>query len=149
MVNYSIKTLYPLYAPRNLAVLALLITSACSTVIEGSSQKISVNTVPEGASCVLRSNDDVIGEVASTPAVVTVQKSKYDIVVECTKDGYLKGRNKDHADYAISSFGNMVFGQFGVVGSMMDNATGAGNKYDSQVFVELEKSPEQQQMAAA
>ncbi len=126
---------------RSFALIALFLTSACSTVMEGSNQKIAVNSVPEGASCILKANDEVVGEVSQTPATVIVAKSKYDIVVECTKDGYLKGKNKNHSDYAISGITNAVFGQFGVMGSMVDNASGAGNKYDSKVFVELEKAP--------
>ena len=131
---------------RLLIIASLILTSACSTVMEGSSQKISVNSIPSGAECTLRSNDEIIARVNSTPETLTVSKSKYDIIVECEKQGYQKGKAKNHSDYAISSIGNMVFGQFGVVGNLFDSATGAGNKYDSQVFVELEKLPQIQQM---
>jgi len=117
--------------------------------MEGGSQKIAVSSNPPGAYCVLKSNDDIIGAVESTPATITVKKSKYDIIVECSKEGYQKNKGRNHSDYAISSVGNMVFGQFGVIGSILDNESGAGNKYDSQIVVELEKNPAFNQLAAA
>jgi hypothetical protein len=123
------------------AMLILLLNAACSTVVEGRSQKIAITTEPAGAQCVLKSNDNVISIVTQTPAVIDVQKSKYDIVVECTKEGYNKGKAKNHSDYAISGLGNMALWHLSFVGNMIDSATGAGNKYDGQVFVELEKAP--------
>jgi hypothetical protein len=98
---------------------------------------------------VVKSNEDVLGVVSSTPGEVVIAKSKNDVLVECTKAGYEKARKKDHSDYALTGIGNMVLGQFSFVGSALDSLTGASNKYDSRVFLELEKETAQAQQPVA
>jgi len=124
------------------ALLLLVLCSGCSTITEGRSQQIAIDTMPEGANCILKSNDDVIGIVSSTPGLVHVEKSKYDIVIECTKDGYIKSKIKNHSDFAMSGVGNMILGHWGFVGSMVDSATGASNKYNSRMLITLDADKE-------
>jgi hypothetical protein len=126
--------------PRLIAMLVLMLTSACSTVLEGRTQDISVDTVPSGASCLIKDNDIVLARV-QTPAVATIEKSKNDILVECSKEGYATNKMRNRADMAISSIGNMVFGKLSVVGDMVDTASGAAHKYDSRVFMALNPLP--------
>lgn len=127
---------------RRIAVLlVLLANSACSTLVEGRSQVVTVDTIPEGASCVLRSNDTVIGVVPQTPGTLTISKSKYDIIAECTREGYIKARMKNHSDFAVSSLGNFVMLQYSFVGNLIDSATGAANKYDEHMVVSLDREP--------
>ncbi len=130
--------MYRLNEIRHFTLIILMLTSACSTITEGRSQEVAIDTTPEGANCVLRSNDNVIGIIPSTPGRIRVDKSKYDIVIECSKEGYIKSKIKNHSDFAITSLGNMVFGQWGFVGSMVDSATGASNKYDAHMLIALD-----------
>ncbi len=136
---YILPSLHCRHLFRYCAIPLLILTSACSTIVEGRTQQIMVNTTPEGASCVLKSNDAVLGTISATPGSVRVEKTKNDIVVECTKDGYIKSKIKNHSDYAAASLGNMIFGQWSFVGNMVDAATGANNKYDGRMLVALDK----------
>ena len=124
---------------RYFSILILLCTCGCSTVLEGTKQQITINSDPAGAKCEVINNGDVIATVEQTPGVITIPKSKNDIYVECSKDGYGKARKKNLADIAITSFGNMAMLQFSFIGNALDSASGAGHKYDSKVFVTLEK----------
>jgi hypothetical protein len=125
----------------HISLLMLLLTTACSTVLEGQTQQLAIDSVPQGASCTVKNNGDIIGVVPHTPGTVTIAKSKNDILIECEKIGYGRGRAQDHANTAITSLGNLVFGQLSMVGNLVDSASGAGHKYTSTVFVELEKDP--------
>jgi hypothetical protein len=118
-------------------------------MIEGTSQKITINSDPVGAKCDVVNNGDVIATVEQTPGTITIPKSKNDIYVECSKDGYTKTRKKNLADIAITSFGNMAMLQLSFIGNAMDNASGAGHKYDSKVFVAMEKDTKNANTAQA
>jgi hypothetical protein len=122
--------------PRHFSMLCLALTSACSTVVEGTSQSITVSSEPAGAQCFIEQAGDIVGRV-TTPGSATIGKSKNDLVISCSKDGYESVKVKNRADMAITSLGNMAFYQLGFLGSAVDSATGASNKYDSKVFVTL------------
>ena len=127
------------YLP-TLSLILLMLASACSTVIEGRSQSISIDTFPVGAKCLVKDNDTILARV-QTPATTTIEKSKNDILVECSKEGYITNAKRNKSDVAITSAGNMVFGQFSAIGNMVDSVSGASHKYDSHVFVALQPLP--------
>jgi hypothetical protein len=133
---------------RGAGILLLLATSACSTVIEGRTQKIAVDTYPSGADCVIKDNDLILAKV-HTPGTAEINKSKNDILVECTKEGYIPNKKRNRSDVAITSFGNMAFGKLSFVGNMVDSASGASNKYDSKVFMGLNPLPSVAQISDA
>jgi hypothetical protein len=110
--------------------------SGCASVIEGTSQLITVNTNPAGAVCNLeRMPDGVIGQISSTPAGVTIRKTKYDITIKCNKPGYQEATYLNHSGAAGATFGNIVLG--GGIGWAVDSASGSDNKYDSPVNLTL------------
>lgn len=53
----------------------VLMTSACSSIIEGTTQDLSFGTTPQGALCTLHRDGRVIGQV-TTPGAVKVEKNK-------------------------------------------------------------------------
>jgi hypothetical protein len=108
---------------------------ACSSIVEGTSQEIVINTTPAGASCALNRKDTVIARVAPTPGAATIKKTKYDITVLCEKDGYQQATFLDKSGVAGATFGNIILG--GGVGWAIDSASGADNKYDSPVNITL------------
>lgn len=120
------------------ALAAAIIASAltgCSSIIEGTSQQILVNTNPGGADCALEREGQVIARVLQTPGGATIKKTKYDITVRCTKAGFQEGTYLNHSGAAGATFGNIVAG--GGIGWAIDSASGADNKYDGVVNMTL------------
>lgn len=120
---------------KKIVLLPLLLTTACSTIIEGRSQQIMVNTNPAGADCDLLRNGDKIATIANTPGSAYIEKTKYDIKIECKKKGFETATYINHSGSAGATFGNIVAG--GLVGWGVDSATGADNKYDSPVNISM------------
>ncbi len=126
---------------RHLSLICLLANAACATVVEGSTQEITVASDPQGAHCFIEQAGDIVGRV-TTPGTAQIDKSKNDLVISCSKEGYETAKVKNRADMAITSFGNMAFYQLSFLGNAVDSATGASNKYDSKVFVQLTPAQE-------
>ena len=126
-------------------ICGLVVLTGCSSIIEGRSQEIVINTNPPGASCTLMRNDMPIGTVAPTPSAILIEKTKYDILVKCDKDGYQEATYFNHSGAAGATFGNIVLG--GGIGWAVDSATGSDNKYDSPV--NLTMVPEEKKTAHA
>lgn len=117
-------------------ILAILL-SGCSSIVEGTSQEIVVNTTPDGANCAFLREGQVIGRINPTPGAVTIKKSKHDITIECTKAGYKKATFFNKSDVAGATVGNIIAG--GGIGWAIDSASGADNKYTSPVNITLVK----------
>lgn len=122
------------------AVLMLLVLPACSSIIEGTSQEVLINTNPSGADCSVEREGVSIGRVDPTPGAVTIKKTKYDITIRCNKDGFEEATFIDHSGSAGATFGNIVAG--GVIGWGIDSAAGADNKYDSPVNITMVRDEE-------
>src|SRR5579871_6844173 len=120
--------------PSALAVTLLLGSlGACSSVIEGTSQEIVINTNPPGASCALEREGNVIARVQPTPGGATIKKTKHDITIRCNEPGYQEATYLNHSGVAGATFGNIVLG--GGIGWAVDSASGADNKYDGVVNI--------------
>ncbi len=110
---------------------------ACSSIIEGTSQELIVNTSPAGADCALMRENYVIGRVNPTPGAVTVKKTKHDITVVCSKKGYEEATYFNNSDAAGATAGNIILG--GGIGWAIDSASGADNKYTTPMNISLSK----------
>src|SRR6516165_1257456 len=117
------------------ALPGLLLLGACSSIIEGTSQEIMVNTNPPGAKCSLNRQGQSIARIDPTPGAATIKKLKYDITIVYNKDGYQEATYLNHSGVAGATFGNIVLG--GGIGWAIDSASGADNKYDSPVNMTL------------
>ncbi|MBA2587783.1 MAG: hypothetical protein H0U98_04065 [Alphaproteobacteria bacterium] len=117
------------------AVIAATGLSGCSSVIEGTSQEILVNTNPSGANCEFVREGNVIARVTQTPGGATIKKTKHDITLKCQKDGYQEATYLNHSGAAGATFGNIILG--GGIGWAIDSASGADNKYDGVVNITL------------
>jgi hypothetical protein len=115
--------------------ICLCVLSACSSIIEGTSQEIVVNTNPPGADCSLQRQGISIAHITPTPGAATIKKTKYDITIVCNKAGYQEATYLNHSAAAGATFGNIVAG--GGIGWAIDSASGADNKYDSPVNITL------------
>ena len=77
----------------------------------------------------------VIARVEQTPGGATIKKTKHDITLTCTKQGYQEATYLNHSGAAGATFGNIILG--GGIGWAIDSASGADNKYDGVVNVTL------------
>lgn len=112
-------------------IAVMMLCGGCSTIIEGRSQEITVNTNPAGATCALMRQGNRIATITRTPGATTIEKTKYDITVVCDRPGFQQATYLDHSGAAGATFGNIVLG--GGIGWAVDSATGSDNKYDSPV----------------
>jgi hypothetical protein len=121
---------------RNIAAAsACVMLGACSTIIEGRSQQIFVNSNPIGEDCGLYRQGMRIATVQNAPGSALVEKTKYDIWIACVKSGYQMATYYNHSGAAGATVGNILLG--GGIGWAIDSATGSDNKYDSPVNITL------------
>jgi hypothetical protein len=112
--------------------------SACAAIFSGTSQEIAVNTNPAGASCKFLRQGTSVAEVGSTPGKTTVQKTKYDLDIVCSKAGYNDGNYINHSGVAGATYADILGGiATGGIAWGIDSASGADNHYDAQVNVTL------------
>jgi hypothetical protein len=112
---------------------AVLLTS-CASIIDGRSQTLSFHSSPNGADCLLTRNGLSIARL-TTPAGVVVEKTKHNIQVVCSKDGYEDSTVVLKSEIAGSTFGNIILG--GGIGWAIDSASGADNKYQEVTNISL------------
>ncbi len=112
----------------------LLGLQACASIVEGTSQTITVQTNPAGAQCQFLREGRVVANVTS-PGGAVVEKTKHDMVVECRKEGYEVTRANLDSDIEGATWGNIVLG--GGIGWAIDSASGADNKYPEYVNLTL------------
>ncbi len=125
---------------RSLSVLCLaVLLPGCATIMEGTGQTVSINTDPSGALCRVSRNGATLGEISSTPGSVRVDKSKNDISVSCSKDGYKTATISQSPSFNGSTFGNILLG--GIVGAGVDAATGANYNYPGTLHIPLSADP--------
>jgi len=118
-----------------IGIICVSLLSACSSIIEGTSQEIMVNTNPAGANCSLERQGESIARVDPTPGATTIKKTKYDITVRCNKKGYEEATYLNHSGAAGATVGNILAG--GGIGWAIDSASGADNKYDTPINITL------------
>ncbi len=122
-----------------LFALPLSLLSACATLVNGSNQTITVSTTPPGATCTLDRMNIRLGAIAQTPGSVRIDKSKNDLSVTCTKEGYQTATVTNAPKFGGATFGNIIAG--GVVGVVVDAASGANYTYPDNVEVALAGTP--------
>lgn len=118
-----------------LAVASASLLAACSSVIEGTSQEIVINTNPAGANCDLIREGISIARVSPTPGAATIKKTKHDITIKCMMPEYQEATYFNKSAAAGATFGNIILG--GGIGWAIDSASGADNKYDSPVNITM------------
>jgi uncharacterized protein YceK len=106
--------------------LVIMALSGCASIVKGTSQSIAITTPPTtGATCVLSSAEG--NWTVTSPGAVTVEKSKEDIQVRCTKPGWQEGFATIPSNFEGWTVGNILLG--GIIGLGVDAATGAINEY--------------------
>lgn len=120
---------------RPLALLALLLTSACATVTTGTTQSVTITSDPTGASCRLERDGATVGVVNPTPGSVSISRSTRDLTVRCERAGHQPGIRTISASFQAMTLGYILLG--GVVGIVVDAASGAVGQYEPNIHVVL------------
>jgi len=132
---------------RVIAVVLLgLSGGGCATVVTGTTQSISVNSDPSDADCTLKRDGQPLGTVR-TPGLLTVKRDAKPIQVVCTKDAHDDGKHVMESKFETATMGNLALG--GIVGVMVDAASGANSRYDTNITVQLTPLSAADQAAAA
>ena len=126
-------------AARLLPALAVIPLAGCISILEGTSQEITVATAPAEASCTLEREGKVFETIERTPKTVMVRKSKYDITVRCNKPGYQEATYLNHSGASATIAANVAMDLILTAGlsSIIDSANGADNKYETAVVITL------------
>lgn len=115
----------------------VLFLSGCSTIVDGKYQSVFVDSDPQGASCIASKLGTDIAAVNPTPGAIMLERGPVEIVLVCSKDGYYTSTGVINSHYNSTTLGNILLG--GVVGIVIDAASGAQSKYDASVKVVLEE----------
>lgn len=121
------------YGKWTVAMVALALLPGCAALINGPTQDIAVNSDPPGAHCMMTRENAVIATVPQTPAIVRVNRSPADIVVDCRHEGHGHGRHRMKSSADGVTLGNIVGA--GLMGVGIDSATHADKAYDSSITV--------------
>ena len=108
---------------------------ACATIVNGSSQTVTVTTTPPAATCTLDRMGARLGAIAQTPGSVRLDKSKNDLSVVCSKPGYQTATVTHSPSFGGATFGNILAG--GVIGVVVDAASGANYEYPADIRLNL------------
>ena len=101
-------------------------TSGCATIVKGTTQSLSIKTPPvEDAKCTLTNTEGTW--YLTSPGSVVVHKTKNDLHVACTKDGFDDVSATVPSHFNGTTFGNIIAG--GVIGVGIDAASGANYYY--------------------
>lgn len=108
--------------------------SGCATIIQGTTESVSVSSTPEqGAQCTLVNSEG--SWFLTTPGSTTVHKTKNDLTIDCTKTGYAPAHTVAVSHFGGTTVGNVIAG--GAIGIGIDAASGANFYYDSPITVSL------------
>lgn len=116
-------------------LIPLAFLSACATIVNGTSQTVTVSTAPPGATCTVDRMGARIGAVPQTPGSLRVDKSKHDLSVTCSKFGFQTAAVTRSSSFGAMTFGNLIAG--GAVGFVVDAASGASFEYPSDIRLDL------------
>lgn len=114
---------------------SVIVVGGCSSIVEGTSQEIVVNTNPAGANCDLQREGISIARISPTPGAATIKKTKHDLTIKCNMPNFHEATYFNNSDAAGATFGNIILG--GGIGWAIDSASGADNKYTSPVNITL------------
>jgi hypothetical protein len=122
-----------------LAAASLLagLLAGCATIIEGTTQTITVEVVPAHGTCVVTRQGEEIGVSTPDRRAVTIPKSQHDLTFSCTAEGYIPKTDTLSSSLAAATVASFLLLDFGIV----DAATGAWKKYPERVTVVLTPAP--------
>lgn len=118
---------------KNIVLIACLGLAGCASIVDGSTQNLSVDTSPSGAECTL-SNEKGKWYVKDTPNNTMVHRSASALSVVCEK-GRLRGSTTAQSSTKGLAFGNILAG--GIIGAAVDMSDGSAYDYPPSIMVKL------------
>lgn len=116
-------------------LISLASLSACATLVNGTSQTVTISTAPPGATCTVDRMGARIGAVPQTPGSLRLDKSKNDLSVTCSKSGFQTANITRAPSFGAATLGNIIAG--GVIGLVVDAASGASYDYPADIRLDL------------
>ncbi len=117
----------------------VLLSTACASITTGTTQTMSVVTEPPGAICMVGRAGETVGIINPTPGSVTVGRSSAALTIRCERPGYQVGFVTVPPSFQVMTIGNLLLG--GVVGIVVDAASGAINQYPPNVALAMAVLP--------
>lgn len=102
--------------------MAALAASSCATIISGTTQKIAVNSTPDGATVTSTPGNFQV----TTPAQLTMRRKEGPYTLRFEKTGYQPYEVRLSTGTNGWLFGNILIG--GLIGIVVDTSTGAAQK---------------------
>ncbi len=133
-----------------LVLLTAALLSGCASTVEGTDQTIDVQLSPDTATCQISQKGSIIATVGNGGDQVLIPKSRKDLFITCSADGY----KKQNLTIESSASGWGVLGCFLIDLCITDYSTGALNKYPKSIKIALQRigqsvEPGQEQAAPA
>jgi hypothetical protein len=126
--------------------LSPLLLGGCATVLTGTRQDIQVDSQPAGAVCTFTRAGERLGSV-TTPGSLNIQRNAAPVTVVCTRDDYEEARAVLNARNEMTTTGSAIIGGF--IATHIDRGSGAANRYDTSLRVELAPMSAADKAAAA
>lgn len=123
---------------KSLLLAGVLAVTGCASIASGTTQQVTIISTPDGAICDV-SRQGMMLQRAIIPTSPMIQKSKYDLSVQCSKTGYQNTILANKSGVEPWIFGNLIFG--GLIGVLIDVSSGAQNHYDTLMSVALPLNP--------
>lgn len=111
------------------------VVSGCATIASDNKTFVTIDTTPPKAHCSIK-GDNYTQDI-TTPTTINIPAKAAPIDIVCLFDGY--HQTSDRVDTKMDGwiFGNILAG--GIVGVVIDAATGAGDKYPEKIAITLDK----------
>lgn len=124
-----------------LSVVGSLVLAGCASMTGGTSQNITVITSPSEATCDFVRQGQSIGSIARTPGTLHVRRSKHDILINCTKEGYEQATFYNNSGLSSAVGANIAVDVLLTAGisSIIDSANGADNEYQEVVNITMRR----------
>jgi hypothetical protein len=119
-------------------ILFVNILTGCASIVSGTTQDISVITIPTGGANCMLTNSKGSWYINKTPGSVYIHRAYGKMHITCHKSGCpIVSRNVESKTKGIVA-GNVAFGLFGgVIGGGVDVADGAAYTYPQQIIIPM------------
>ena len=110
------------------------VLAGCAAITQGTTQLVQIESQPAGAICAFTREGQSLGSV-TTPGSLPIKRGAQSITVTCTKEDYEDARAIMNSQLEPATAVNALVG--GIVGVAVDRASGAANRYETSLRVEL------------